>query len=386
MIRIRARVAVLFSAIFLICLFGYGLKIRYDPKWFPTYPYAISGNPLMKKIYGPDPEYVITPPRDNYQRANATLLSLVRNKELKDLLKSMKDVERTFNSKFNYPWTFINDEPFSEEFKQKTSEVTNAKVYYEIIPEEHWVEPPWIDEALQNASAEFLKSEGVQYSSMGSYHRMCRWNSGMFVKHPRLLNFRWYWRVEPKTQYFCDIDYDVFKFMEDNNKTYGFVINIYDSPQSIRSLWPTTVEFLSEHPDYVHPNSAIEWVTDSEKRPQHNAIAGGYSTCHFWSNFEIGDMDFWRSKEYQDYFEYLDRSGGFFYERWGDAPVHSIGLGLFLDKTKIHWFKDIGYRHIPYFNCPNSPKCKGCTPGLFSDGKNLHQENCFDNWIKYVGI
>lgn len=174
--------------------------------------------------------------------------------------------------------------------------------------------------------------------------------------------------------------------MEDNNKTYGFVINIYDSPQSIRSLWPTTVEFLSEHPEYVHPNSAFEWVTDSEKRPQHNAIAGGYSTCHFWSNFEIGDMDFWRSKVYQDYFEYLDRSGGFFYERWGDAPVHSIGLGLFLDKNKIHWFKDIGYRHIPYFNCPNSPKCKGCTPGLFSDGKNLHQENCFDNWIKYVGI
>lgn len=381
----------LFLSIIIFFVFCYGLKVRSDPKWFPTYPYYISKNPLMKKIHGPDPQYLTTlsPGKkhaEDYQRTNATLLSLVRNKELKDLMKTMKDVERTFNSKFNYPWTFINDEPFSDEFKKQTGKLTNAKVYYEQIPEEHWVEPPWINPTLQNASAHFLKSEGVQYSAMESYHRMCRWNSGMFVKHPRLENFKWYWRVEPKTQYFCDIDYDVFKFMEDNNKTYGFVINIYDSPQSIRSLWPTTVEFLSEHPEYVHPNSAIEWLTDSSKRPQHNALAGGYSTCHFWSNFEIGDMDFWRSKEYQDYFNYLDRAGGFFYERWGDAPVHSIALGLFLDKNRIHWFKDIGYRHIPYFNCPNSPKCKGCTPGLFSDGKNLHQENCFDNWVKYVGV
>lgn len=57
----------------------------------------------------------------------------------------------------------------------------------------------------------------------------------------------------------------------------------------------------------------------------------------FRSNFEIADMSFWRSKKYEDYFNHLDRAGGFFYERWGDAPVHSIALGLFEDKSKIHW-------------------------------------------------
>ena len=67
--------------------------------------------------------------------------------------------------------------------------------------------------------------------------------------------------------------------------------------------------------------------------------AHGYSTCHFWSNFEIADMEFWRSKAYEEYFAYLDRAGGFFYERWGDAPVHSIALALFEDKSKIHWYE-----------------------------------------------
>lgn len=31
---------------------------------------------------------------------------------------------------------------------------------------------------------------------------------------------------------------------------------------------------------------------------------------HFWSNFEIGDLDMFRSKEYEAYMDYLDRTKG----------------------------------------------------------------------------
>lgn len=356
-------------------------------KWLPTYPYAISGNPLMKTVG--EPKGLLTrAPKDenfkNYDRASATLLSLVRNEELEKLIPSIQEVENTFNKKFNYPWTFINDVPFTNEFKKTVRSLTNAQINFEVIPTEHWTEPEWFDQSIYEVSAQYLASKEVQYADMLSYHRMCRWNSGMFFKHPKLLQYRWYWRVEPNTHYFCQIDYDVFRFMEDNNKTYGFVINIYDAPETVKTLWPTTMEFLSLHPEYIHPNAAINWLTDAESRPDHTFGAKGYSTCHFWSNFEIGDMEFWRSSVYQEYFDYLDRKGGFYYERWGDAPVHSIALGLFEDSSKIHWFKDIGYQHIPYFNCPNSPKCSGCPTGLFSDGTGLSPENCMHNWLKYT--
>jgi mannosyltransferase len=69
-------------------------------------------------------------------RINATLLSLVRNEELTQLVQSMKDLERTWNHKFNYPWTFINDVPFTEEFKRETRKHTKARINYEIIPKE----------------------------------------------------------------------------------------------------------------------------------------------------------------------------------------------------------------------------------------------------------
>jgi hypothetical protein len=37
--------------------------------------------------------------------------------------------------------------------------------------------------------------------------------------------------------------------------------------------------------------------------------------CHFWSNFEIAKLSWFRSKEYNDFFEMMDRSGGFWMER-----------------------------------------------------------------------
>lgn len=276
------------------------------------------------------------------------------------MVQSMMDLERTWNHKFNYPWTFFNDVPFDEEFERKTQAVTKAKCYYgttslsppftlplqrsrsnpcsaETIPEEHWAIPSWINADLFEESANILEEQKVQYAHLSSYHQMCRWNSGMFYKHPALAHTQYYWRVEPKVHFFCAVDYDVFRYMAEHNKTYGFTINLYDSPESIPTLWPETLKFMAEHPEYVREDGALDWLKDSEKRPEHNEKANGYSTCHFWSNFEIADLRFWRSQPYEDYFNHLDRAGGFFYERWGDAPVHSIALGLFEDASRIHW-------------------------------------------------
>lgn len=63
-------------------------------------------------------------------------------------------------------------------------------------------------------------------------------------------------------------------------------------------------------------------------------------------------MNWLRSRAYSDFFESLDNDGGFFYERWGDAPIHSIAAGLMLKKEEILFFNDIAYRHAPFTHCP----------------------------------
>ncbi|KAF2731902.1 alpha-1,2 mannosyltransferase KTR1 [Polyplosphaeria fusca] len=384
-----------------LCIFVYMLaQIFRTPgeMHFPTTPplkkYQEWDHDPQLDASGEPPEPLHRVQGDNYgpsnpdsDRIKATIISLVRNEEIDDMLKSMNDLERTWNHKFNYPWTFFNDVPFTEEFKTKTRAATQADVSYHLVPEEHWDIPSWINMDLYHESVSLLDEFQVQYMSKTSYHQMCRWNSGLFSEHPALRDYDYYWRVEPNVQFFCDVDYDVFRWMQDHNKTYGFNINIYDDPHSVATLWPETLKFLEDYPDHVHPNNAREWLEDGSKRPENYETANGYSTCHFWSNFEIGALSFWRSQAYRDYFDHLDRAGGFFYERWGDAPVHSVALGLFEDKSKIHWFRDIGYRHIPFWNCPNNDKCSGCVTGQFTDGEKwLNREDCRPLWFKYVGM
>lgn len=45
-----------------------------------------------------------------------------------------------------------------------------------------------------------------------------------------------------------------------------------------------------------------------------------YNMCHFWSNFEIARLSWFRSKEYNDFFQMMDRSGGFWMERVSRRP------------------------------------------------------------------
>lgn len=82
------------------------------------------------KKYAPDAK--------DTDRIPATLLALVRNEEVDDMVASMVDLERTWNHKFNYPWTFFNDKPFSEEFKKKTSAATKAKCNYGMCGVTFW--------------------------------------------------------------------------------------------------------------------------------------------------------------------------------------------------------------------------------------------------------
>jgi alpha 1,2-mannosyltransferase len=63
-----------------------------------------------------------------------------------------------------------------------------------------------------------------------------------------------------------------------------------------------------------------------------------------------------RSDAYIKFFEHLDQEGGFFYERWGDAPVHSIAAALMLKKDEIHFFDEIAYWHVPFTHCPTDDK------------------------------
>ncbi|KAI9499717.1 nucleotide-diphospho-sugar transferase [Zychaea mexicana] len=292
----------------------------------------------------------------------ACFVILVRNRELNGIVGTIEQIEQRFNKKYQYPYIFLNDDDFTQDFIDTTSALTTAGTRYGKLDSQMWGYPPFIDQNLAADKRAEMAKLGIPYAESESYRHMCRFQSGFFFRHPLLDEFDYYWRLEPDVDYHCDLDYDVFKFMRNNNKKYGFNIAFREFGATVPSLWQTVKDFERDRPEVVKhwpikEDSLYRFITDDD--------GGSYNLCHFWTNFEIASLSLWRSNDYLKFFNYLDQSGGFFYERWGDAPVHSIAASMMLRKDEFHFFNDIGYRHTAYTHCPVEPeyrsKCN-CNP------------------------
>lgn len=280
------------------------------------------------------------------ERAKAAFVILVRNSELEGLKKTIPMLEKRFNARFGYPYVLLNDMPFEEEFKREVMLLTSSQVTFGTVPHEHWSYPEWINVTKADECRADMEARDIIYGGSLSYRHMCRFNSGFFFRHPLLREYDYYWRVEPSVEFLCDVEYDPFLYMKKQDKAYGFVIMLHEFTETIPTLWETTKAFMKDNPRAVNPKNSLQLLQRDD---------GSYNGCHFWSNFEIASLKFLRSPEYLSYFDYLDKAGGFFYERWGDAPVHSIAAAMLLPIEKIHYFEDIGYYHGPFYNCPANP-------------------------------
>ena len=130
--------------------------------------------------------------------------------------------------------------------------------------------------------------------------------------------------------------------MIESNKTYGFTIAVKELRETVpnifryasaykrlnnltsKGLWEMfvepqeTPEVPKEDPNPPLPEDILQNDPGRNSLPdiEPEAMEGEkYNMCHFWSNFEIARLDWFRSKEYNDFFQMMDRSGGFWMER-----------------------------------------------------------------------
>ena len=132
-----------------------------------------------------------------------------------------------------------------------------------------------------------------------------------------------------------------------NKKTYGFTIAVKELRETVpniwryasafkrmnnitsQGMWEMFVEKPKEEPKDKLPKDDPKYkkplpqeILNSEPGTgalpdidPENMEGENYNMCHFWSNFEIVNLSWYRSKEYNDFFEMMDRSGGFWMER-----------------------------------------------------------------------
>lgn len=321
---------------------------------------------------------------DPSNRLNAVIVMLARNDDLEEAKQAVRSFEQRFNRRFQYPILFLNNEPWSESFIQEMRGEVSGESVFDTIPVDMWsLRAAATEQEREQArkNMQKMQEKGVPHAGSEDYHNMCRFYSGFFFDHPALQSFSWFWRIEPDARVLCDIPYDPFAEMLKHNKTYGYTIALWEVGASAPSLFREVSDYRISN-DIV-PSSL--WTAMLEPSwapmplrhtimpwfPSRDGNGDAWSSCHFWSNFEIADFNFFRSTEYRSFFQHLDATGGFHLERWGDAAVHSLALALFLEPEKLHYFEDFGYRHDALQHCPpanlRQPGC-GCTCDEDQDG------------------
>lgn len=135
---------------------------------------------------------------------------------------------------------------------------------------------------------------------------------------------------------------DPFQEMIKANKTYGFTIAVKELRETVpnifryasaykrnkglksKGLWEMFVEPIEPEEESAGSGHSSEKVLQNQSPNKNNVFpkidpesmeGETYNMCHFWSNFEIAKLSWFRSKEYGDFFEMMDRSGGFWMER-----------------------------------------------------------------------
>lgn len=220
-----------------------------------------------------NPSSTIPPPMPVNGKVNATFVTLARNTDLWEIVKSIRHVEDRFNRNYHYDWVFLNDKPFDSEFKKVTTALVSGKTHYGEIPQEHWSFPEWIDQDKARKVREDMHERKIIYGDSTSYRHMCRFESGFFFRQPLMNQYEWYWRVEPSIELYCDIAYDPFKYMQDHGKKYSFVISLYEYVDTIPTLWDSAKKFMKKHPEHIAEGNAIDWLSDDKGET--------YNHCHF---------------------------------------------------------------------------------------------------------
>ena len=137
----------------------------------------------------------------------------------------------------------------------------------------------------------------------------------------------YYWRLDADSVIRRNISYDLFSFMKTHQYDYGYLVAVKDNPTCIVGLWETAKNFINRN--HIKTQFFSSWP----------------EPMVFYNNFEISSFSLWMSRSYSDYIEFIDRTGGIYYRRWGDAPIKTMAVTMFLPPTKVFLFTGIGYKH-----------------------------------------
>ncbi|KIJ48935.1 glycosyltransferase family 15 protein [Sphaerobolus stellatus SS14] len=324
-------------------------------------------------------------------KPNAVIVMLVSLSRINQALVALRNIEDRFNRRLKYPYVLLTEANITEEVHGKVRWITEGRAKFADLPSDMWGPPAFLDPERIKVS---LQTIGF---TLG-YRSMCRFFSGFFWRHPAIAKYDWIWLLDSDIKFHCDVVRDTrvdlsgftlvfdlgLEAVRSFHKDAGCKCVISPDTPFVQPSLPSNVSSFLASRSHLIPegvNHAFQWH-NVNKALRGEAGVNDWTLMNFYNNWEISHRNLWTSPVYTAFFEYLDKIGGFFYERWGDAPVHSFGVSLSLRPEQVIAFTDMGYEHQEWpYECPAIEQCT-----CVRDAVRAAFDNGSSRWFNSSGL
>lgn len=169
------------------------------------------------------------------------------------------------------------------------------------------------------------------------YRTMCRW----WIRHSAkyLEPYEYYMRIDDDSFIEDVLDYDPFEVMRDSGTDYAANLVHIEHPLNALGLLQISSELLGriervralflhgQVAETVEPHNLAMFLTRvPDNLVRHVDPSSVSAPIIYYNNFHVARTSVWGHPTITAYFEEIDRSGGIYHFRWGDAALQTIAL------------------------------------------------------------
>lgn len=284
----------------------------------------------------------------------ASVVFLARRGDIPGFIGTLKELHQKFLQRFPYPVTIFHEDILGED-QQRLRNAAPIEMHFERIS---WCLPTAMTPFEKNIP-KYITQRPI------SYRHMCRFFFVKLFQHPALAQYKFYMRLDTHSKILGPIEFDIFSWMEQNNKKYGFNIVNTEVTECKYGLDQILETFLDQ----------AGLSTCVHAQPLYKDFTTKGIGLHFWNNFEVVDLAHMARPVARSFADMIDRSGGLYLYRWGDAVLRTLSVGAFSEHSEVVYLKSVGYRHDTRWTCGDPENSTSCTPGF---GASIMHKPCME--------
>lgn len=161
------------------------------------------------------------------------------------------------------------------------------------------------------------------------YRSMCFFFFCDFYRY--LEGYRYYCRLDTDSFIIKKVHFDIFDYMYEQRVSYGYIAEIFESKIAVKNI-----------DNFFHENDFLSNKIATNKLVFNNGV---YNLRCIYTNFEVIDLTIFENEDIKKFLDIIVKSNNIFRYRWGDAPLRTIMISLFLKRENIVRFSGIDYKH-----------------------------------------